>query len=56
VKEMTSMHVCNTENDNCVYKVCSLYPGAGKLNVLLQNELHVMTIEYKQCVVTEKFS
>jgi hypothetical protein len=37
--------VCNTENENCMYGVCTSCPGAETLEVLLQNELD-MTVEY----------
>jgi hypothetical protein len=46
--------VCNTENENCIYSVCTSRPGAETLEILLQNELDDMTIEYKQWVVTDR--
>jgi hypothetical protein len=45
--------VCNTENENCTYVVCTSCPGAENLEVLLHNELDDMTIKYKQRVVTD---
>jgi hypothetical protein len=37
-----------------MYGVCTSCSGAEKLEVLLQNELDDMTIEYKQWVVTDR--
>jgi hypothetical protein len=47
-------YVCNTENENCIYGVCISCPSAEILEVLFQNELDDMTVEYKQWVVTDR--
>jgi hypothetical protein len=39
VEELISMCLCNTENENCMYGVCTSCPSAETLGVLLQNEL-----------------
>jgi hypothetical protein len=46
------MCVCNTENENCMYGACTSCPGEETLQVLLQNELVHMRMEYKQWVMT----
>jgi hypothetical protein len=37
-----------------MYGVCTLCPGAESLEVLLQNELDDITIEYKEWVATDR--
>jgi hypothetical protein len=43
-----------TENDTCMYGVCTSFSGVETLKVLLWNELDGMIIEYKQWIVTER--
>jgi hypothetical protein len=48
VEEMISMCMCNTENEKCMYGVCTSCPGIETQKVSLQSELDDMTTEYKQ--------
>jgi hypothetical protein len=47
-------YACNTENENCMYGLCTSCPGAETLKVLFQNELDDITVAYKQWVVTDR--